>query len=401
MSKAVFLPEEKKQLTVLTTILFCRMLAVFAVLPVFNLFAFDLEHATPFLVALAFGAYGLTLGLLQVPYGVFSDRWGRKKALLLALVLFFIGSVWAMFAENIYSMIGARLTQGLGALSAAIYALVADHTREAVRTRAMARLGIFIGLAFALAFGFAPLWSKQFGLAGIFAAGAVLSLICIGLTIFFIPTTKALTQVQNWSLVAKAWSVRRLYPIYYGSALAGFGLALNLFAAQASFSTSNWQRQEVWKIYLPMLTAGLLVMLGIAAYAEIRNQFRQSLFLAGMLVILAALIGGLGSLYPAYLFIAANTAMVLCFLAYCIFEPLLPSLATKMAHQNTRGTTSGLLSSARFLGHFGGSLIIGIWWGQAVAVYAYLCLGLLGLGFGWWILKFENPVKAQSPQQAQ
>lgn len=395
MQKTVFLPEEKKPLAVLTAILFFRMLAVFAVLPVFTLFAFDLENATPALVALAFGAYGLTLGLLQIPYGVFSDRWGRKKALLLALVLFFIGSLWAMVAEDIYSMIGARLTQGLGALSSAIYALVADHTREEVRTRAMARLGVFIGVAFALAFGLAPAWSAEFGLAGIFGMGAVLSLFCIFLAAFFIPTTKAVKNVQNWSLVSQAGSVKKLYPIYYGSGLAGFSLAFNLFAAQASFEQSTWQRQEIWKIYLPMLIAGLLLMLGIAAYAEIKHKFRQSLLLAGQLVCLAALIGGLGSLYPTYLFITTNAAMVLCFLAYCIFEPLLPSLATKMAHPNTKGTTSGFLSSARFLGHFGGSLLIGMWWGKNATEYAYWFLGALSLGFIWWILKFEQPLKKQ------
>ena len=155
----IFTIPEKRTIYSLSGILFFRMFGIFLILPVFSILAMYLKVATPFLIGVAFGAYGLTQGLLQLPFGMWSDKVGRKKVILISLSLFISGNIIAAFADSIHWMIVARFLQGTGAISSTVFALIADLTRIEVRTRANAALGASIGIAFAFAFG------------GIYAAG--------------------------------------------------------------------------------------------------------------------------------------------------------------------------------------------------------------------------------------
>ena len=145
-------------------VLFFRMFSIFLLLPVFSVLAMDLAGATPFLIGVAFGAYGLTQGLLQLPFGMWSDKVGRKRVIVIGLTLFISGNVMAVFTDSIHWMIVARFLQGTGAISSTVFALIADLTRPEVRTRANAALGASIGIAFALAFGVAPFFGEWLGL---------------------------------------------------------------------------------------------------------------------------------------------------------------------------------------------------------------------------------------------
>ena len=157
----VFTPLESSSILSLSSIMFFRMFGLFLVLPVFSILAQDLDSATPLLIGLAFGGYGLTQAILQIPFGIWSDRIGRKPVIMAGLLLFIIGSLIATFADNIYLMIVARLLQGAGAISSAVFALIADLTRPEVRTRANAGIGASIGIAFGGAFFIAPFLSQD------------------------------------------------------------------------------------------------------------------------------------------------------------------------------------------------------------------------------------------------
>ena len=159
---------EKRAAFSLSLVYAFRMLGLFMILPVFSLYADDFAGATPILIGLAIGIYGLTQGLFQLPFGFLSDRFGRKKIIIIGLLIFAIGSVVAAEADSIYGIIGGRALQGLGAIAAAVMALVADLTREEVRLRVMAIIGMSIGLSFMISMVMGPLLAARYGLPILF-----------------------------------------------------------------------------------------------------------------------------------------------------------------------------------------------------------------------------------------
>ena len=175
------LPGERRAALSLAGIFSLRMLGMFMILPVFALYADRLEGATPALMGLAIGIYGMTQAVLQIPFGLLSDRWGRKPVIAAGLLLFALGSVVAALSDSIYGIIAGRALQGAGAIAAAVMALAADLTREEQRTKAMAIIGISIGLSFSVALVAGPVLDHWLGLAGIFWLTAVLA--CAGIAV--------------------------------------------------------------------------------------------------------------------------------------------------------------------------------------------------------------------------
>ncbi|MBT4015540.1 MAG: MFS transporter, partial [Deltaproteobacteria bacterium] len=210
----IFNLSEKRSIYSLSGVLFFRMFSLFLLLPVFSVLAMDLEGATPFLIGVAFGAYGLTQGLLQLPFGMWSDRAGRKLVIVIGLGLFIAGNLLGAFVDSIHWMIVARFLQGTGAISSTVFALIADLTRPEVRTRANAALGASVGIAFALAFGVAPFFGEWLGLNGMFLMIAALSVASLVLVLTTVPnpeTIKLLPQkVSFWNMAKMVWKVPAL-----------------------------------------------------------------------------------------------------------------------------------------------------------------------------------------------
>ena len=391
----IFTSTEKRSIYSLSGVLFFRMFSIFLLLPVFSVLALDLEEATPFLIGVAFGAYGLTQGFLQLPFGMWSDRAGRKKVIVIGLGLFIIGNLLAAAADSIYLMIIARFLQGTGAISSTVFALVADLTRPEVRTRANAAMGVSIGTAFAIAFIAAPFLGEWLGLEGMFGMIAIFSGVSLVLVLTTVPNPEAIPLVPEdksfLKMTKTVWRVPSLRTICWGGFVCGAGLSSTFFLIPMILVNHGYERAEMWKIYLPMMLAGALMMILAAVFAEVRNRFREVMLFGVVLLLLSAVAMGIGQEQQMLLWFVA--ALFLFFMGFNIFEPIFPSLVTRTTTAETKGTAMGVYNFAQFFGHFAGATLAG-------ALYLnhfYFFILLIALAEFWFFyltLSFTNPEKS-------
>jgi MFS family permease len=355
-----------------------RMLGMFIVLPVLALYAESLpggrDHA---LVGLALGAYGLTQAVLQVPFGWASDRWGRKPVIVVGLVVFALGSFVAAWAPSIGWTIVGRTIQGAGAISAAVIALVADLTRDSVRTRAMASIGMTIGATFALSLIISPAIAPLIGVPGIFVMTGVLALAAIALLRRVVPEGSAPAEradkPANWK---KALVDRELLRLNYGI-FALHAALLALFVQVPFMLRDNGvapSRHAL--VYLPVLVLSVALMLPALWQAD-RPRRTKPVFVGAI----AVLFVGQAMLAVAGTSLAMTiAALVVFFTAFNLLEAVLPSLVSKFAPPEIKGTAVGVYSSVQFLGTFVGAAGGG-WlsqWHGPAAVFGF-CLALTAL----------------------
>ena len=391
----IFTSTEKRSIYSLSGVLFFRMFSIFLLLPVFSVLALDLEEATPFLIGVAFGAYGLTQGLLQLPFGMWSDRAGRKKVIVIGLGLFIIGNLLAAAADSIYLMIIARFLQGTGAISSTVFALVADLTRPEVRTRANAAMGVSIGTAFAIAFIAAPFLGEWLGLEGMFGMIAIFSVVSLVLVLTTVPNPEAIPLVpENTSflkMTKTVWRVPSMRTICWGGFVCGAGLSSTFFLIPMILVNHGYERAEMWKIYLPMMLAGALMMIFAAVFAEVRNRFREVMLFGVILMLLSAVAMGIGQEQQTQLWFVA--ALFLFFMGFNIFEPIFPSLVTRTTTAETKGTAMGVYNFAQFFGHFAGATLAGALYLNHFYIFILL-IALAEIWFFYLTLSFTNPEKS-------
>jgi predicted MFS family arabinose efflux permease len=349
------------------------MFGLFLVLPVFSLLAQQLEGATPLLIGIAFGGYGLTQALLQIPFGMWSDRIGRKPVIMAGLLLFILGSLIAAYADNIYLMIVARLLQGAGAISSAVFALIADLTRPEVRTRANAGIGASIGMAFGCAFFIAPFLGSSAGLSGIF--GVITVMATIGLFILWrlVPEPKVSsrsTSSLSLDTIKSIVVLPSIRTIDFGAFVCSTGLSAVFFMIPIQLAEHGWKSEELWQIYLPMLLSGGLIMVGAAIVAETKNRFREVMF--GGVSFLIASVLCLGFFLENQNDFWLIAGLFLFFMGFNVFEPLFPSLVTRLTNPANKGTASGVYNFCQFVGHFAGAAIAGV-------LYSSNMMSLLGV----------------------
>lgn len=348
----VMRPAERRSVAVVALIAMIRMFGLFALLPVLSLYAAGLEHATPLLIGLAVGAYGLTQAGLQIPLGALSDRIGRIPVILLGLALFAAGSVLAALSDSIHGVIAGRFLQGAGAISATLTALITDATREDVRTRSMAVFGIGIGLSFMIAMVAGPLIAAQFGVQSLFWMAAALAVLA-GLLLGLLPRIPRPRRRATWSLT----------PAFRGDLLRiDFYVFLLHTIMTATFVALPFLlsvRLEIpltdhWKMYV----GALLLSLAITVPMILRDEHkgRRELIGVAVLLILGAQLAltFLGvSVVPVFI------ALVVYFGGFNFLEAGLPARLSVLADAELRGASLGVFSSAQFLGAFSGGLIGG------------------------------------------
>lgn len=376
----------------LASIYALRMLGLFLVLPVF---AMEAKHYPggddPWLVGLAMGAYGLTQAMLQVPLGMASDRLGRKPVILAGLALFVVGSLVAAWAPSLPWLVAGRSIQGAGAISAAVTALLADLTRDQVRTKSMALVGISIALMFALSLVLAPVLVPHIGLSGLFVMTAVLALTGMAVVAWVVPpeplehlapSRGGLREVlRNAELLRVDLGVFVLHAVQIA-----MWMSVPALLAQAGVASP-----AQWKVYLPAVLGSLLILGGLLFRLERKGYFKQ-VYLGTIALIVLVQLGFLLSLNAPSIW-AVSLLLCLYFVGFNAQEASQPSLASRLAEPRQRGAALGVYNTLMSLGIFAGGslggLVVKTWGSGGIFVFSAALMLL-------WLL-VAAPMKAPSP----
>ena len=380
---------ERRAVVTLASLFSLRMIGLFMIMPVFALYGRELAGATPVLIGLAIGVYGLAQALLQIPLGLLADRMDRKKLILLGLLMFVAGGAVAALSDHIVGVIVGRAIQGAGAISGVVMALLADLTREEQRTKAMASIGASIGLSFGLAFVLGPWLAGMFGLHGLFWSTALLGLFGMAVCQWLVP--RPLRHVAHT-------------PASYGQQLRESLRDVELLRLNAGIFTLHAVMTACFTVlpllllqnggleaarhgwvYLPVLFGSFFAIVPAIIVAERKRRMRLVFLLA--IAILAAglslLAGFHGSLW------ALVGGMLVFFVGFNLLEALLPSLVSKLCPPGGKGTAMGIYSSSQFLGAFVGGVLGGFL--QAYYGVAVLFAVLAAMVLVWWALAVRMP----------
>jgi MFS family permease len=373
-----------------------RMLGLFFILPVFALHAPRLTGGDNLtLVGVALGVYGLTQGLLQIPFGIASDRWGRKPVIYAGLVVFAAGSFFAAAATDIWGAIAGRALQGAGAISSVVMALAADLTREQHRTKVMAMIGSTIGFTFALSLVSAPVLYRSIGMDGLFAITGLLSLGAIWVVKALVPD--AAPAAQRKAAGSRMFVDLELLRLNTGIFVLHFILYAMFIIVPAMIVGAGLELSAHWKLYLPVVLASFLLMLPPILYADRREGSKPVML--GCVALLAAVLAALAAVGSGASLVVLAGLLLGFFAAFNVLEALLPSLVSRVAPAHARGAAIGVYNTAQTLGLFfggvGGGWIAARYGGSGVfGACAVLTLAWLALAAG---MRTSRPAAAVNP----
>jgi MFS family permease len=361
-----------------------RMLGLFLILPVFAVHAPQLAGGDNLvLVGLALGAYGLVQAILQVPFGMASDRWGRKPVMAIGLVIFAAGSFLAAGADDIWMAIVGRGLQGAGAISAVVMALAADLTRDQHRVKTMAMIGATIGFSFALSLVAAPTLYHLIGMDGLFALTGILALAGIGVIAWLVPDAPPRPRVDAApGALRKALLDPQLLRLNAGIFVLHLVQMAMFVVVPPLLVASGLPLAAHWQIYLPVVLASFALMLPFVLRADRRNAGRG--IMLGAIALLAVAEGGFALSAPRTALLAL--LLLAFFSAFNVLEALLPSLVSRLAPVHARGTAIGVYNTMQTLGLFCGG-VLGGWiagrYGPALVFGACTALALAWLGIAY------------------
>lgn len=338
-----------------------RMIGLFMVLPILVVYGRDYQGASPKLLGLALGIYGLTQAIFQIPLGLLSDILGRKIVITLGLVVFALGSVMAATATSIEWLILGRALQGAGAIASAIMAMVADLTSEQNRTKAMAAIGASIGLSFSVSMILGPVIASMAGLSGVFYLAAILAVCGIGIVWFLVPTPHQpsthrdtgaipsifISTIKNTQLLRLDLGIFALHCVL----MASFVAIPTVLETSLALS-----KGKHWQVYLPVLLLAFVAMLPLMIVAEKKRKVKPVFLLAIAIVALSNL----------FLSFSLSSSALIVGLIFCFFvgfnllEAMLPSLVSKISPAGAKGTAMGIYSTSQFLGAFCGGVLGGL-----------------------------------------
>ncbi|MEQ8662757.1 MAG: MFS transporter [Gammaproteobacteria bacterium] len=389
---------ERRSAVALAAVFFLRMLGLFMLIPVLALYVETLPGATPFLIGVAIGIYGLTQAAFQIPLGSLSDRVGRRPVILGGLVLFGVGAVIAAAAHSIWPIIAGRAVQGAGAVSGATLALAADLSRETQRTKVMAIIGISIGGAFSVAFVLGPVLNATVGLAGLFLACAALAVAAIPILFLAVPKPPPPARGAAIPPLAGTLAAPRLRVLYLGVLTLHLVLAASFVAIPIALTDGmGLAAARHYTVYLPVLLLSI-ALVGPLIMASSRSGTMRPLFLAAIVGL--AIAEGLVWLWwdnPGGLY----GALTLFFVAFNFLEASLPGVISRAAPTHGKGAALGAYSTFQFVGVFlggllGGAVAGGLGYAAVPAACALLCVAWLGLSLSVPGEVLTRPSRARS-----
>jgi MFS family permease len=358
-------PVELRASVSLAAIFGLRLFGMFVILPVFAIYAERLPGGSDLtLVGIAIGAYGLTQAALQIPFGWWSDRYGRKPVIYAGLIIFALGSFVAAVAPNIYVVILGRVLQGAGAISAAVMAMAADLTREEHRTKAMAMIGSTIGLAFAFSLVASPWLNGIIGVPGLFAMTGVLAaaaMLVVWRVVPDVPEVRRVSQIGALREFARVLADPQLGRLNYGIFVLHAVLMALFIAIPFSLRDAGLPLSEHWKVYLPVMLGSFVLMLpavlGKSSAGKVKGYF------VGSVVVLLGSHLALPWLGGSVLLL--SLFLLLFFAPFNILEAMLPSLTSRLAPPDSKGVAIGVYSSVQFFGTFVGAAAGGYLYGRS------------------------------------
>ncbi len=386
--------QERKSVSALSSIFALRMMGLFLILPVFSTYAHGLDGALehPELVGIALGAYGLTQALFQIPFGMMSDKFGRKPVIAAGMLIFAIGSVIAGLSDDIMGVLLGRIIQGSGAVAAAVIALTADLTREEHRTKAMASIGITIGLSFAVSMAIAPILNAWVGVSGIFLLTAGFSLISILVLYMVVPdpvntghhSDSEVTQgmfkqvLQHGALLRLDVGVLILH-----MSLTALFVVLPLMLVNQGLLPQD----EQWKLYLPVMLLAFGLMVPLIIIAEAKRKMKKVFLLSIAMLIVGCLL--FATLDHSIWWVAG--ALLIFFTGFNTLEASLPSLVSKYAPAGAKGTAIGVFNTSQFFGAFVGGVLGGFLYDPIVHNFSSVFVVVAVMLGAWWLIALFMP----------
>ncbi|WP_417617779.1 MFS transporter [Oceanisphaera sp.] len=391
-----FSPRERRASFTLAGIFGMRMLGLFMIMPVFALYGKDLIGFSPLWVGIVIGIYGLTQAVLQIPAGWLSDRIGRKPVIYGGLALFALGSVVAALSDSVYGVAIGRVLQGSGAIAGATLALAADITREEHRTKAMAIIGVCIGISFAIAMVLGPVLASLFGLSGVFWVTALLAVTGMLMVRFMLPDSVHRGQVRDVTaapeLFGRLLKDKQLLRLDFGILLLHLTLTAVFVAFPLTLLDAGLAAEHHWWLYLPALLLSFVLIVPVLIVGARRNLNKQ-LFQASILVMMVALIlmaAGKDSIAVLAL------AMVLYFTAFNFMEASLPAFLSMLAPAGAKGTAMGIYSTSQFFGAFLGGVLGGLLFQQLGGAGVFLLVAACMAVWFWLAAGMRNVSKVRS-----
>jgi len=375
----------------LSAILSLRFFGLFLVLPVLSAYALGLEGSTPFLVGVIVGGYALTQAIFQIPFGVMSDRIGRKPTLLVGLVIFLIGSIICAVSTDIYTLMAGRFLQGAGAIGAVIPAMISDLVSEESRGKAMALMGGTIAISFALAMAAGPVISAYAGVASLFWITAVLSILAMLVLFTKVPTPPRIRHIYHSTTTTadilkdpNLLSMIITNGMQKGLMTVAFVLIPILLLDSAG--VFQWEAKELWQVYVPAMFMGLIAMGPAAVFGEKYNKPREIFLLSIVLFIVSFTLMGFAT--KSWEFVLGVIAF---FMAFNMMEPLVQSMISKYAKVHQKGAALGIANGVAYFMTFLGGAAAGI--ALQYSNREVLAIGLIVISTLWllWTFKMKNP----------
>ena len=379
-----------KSVLPLSLIIALRFFGLFLVLPVISVYAMNLEGATPTLVGVVIGGYALTQMIFQVPFGVISDKLGRKGTIVIGLILFAIGSLICAVSTDIYTLLFGRLLQGAGAIGAVVTATISDLVKEEQRSKAMATMGMFIGIAFAASMAAGPTIGASFGVHTLFYITMAIALGSIFVLLKMVPNPPHITHTYNkkvemGAVLGNVNLIKMNITNFLQKGLMTFAFMLIPIVLTKHY---GWELSELWKVYMPAMVFGFIAMAPAAIIAEKKGKFREILVIGIVFFAVSYLIIGFSP--SATVFVIG---VVIFFIGFNMHEPIMQSLASKFAKVHQRGLVLGIFNSAGYLGTFLGGVLGGMFYNEENLSTMVIVIALICALWAVLILTMANPAK--------
>jgi len=383
-----------KQIMPLSLIVALRFFGLFIVLPVLSIYALDMPGATPFLAGLVVGGYALTQAAFQVPFGMMSDKFGRKQVLLFGLLIFIAGSVVAALSDNIYMLLIGRFLQGAGAIGSVVSAMIADLVKEEQRAHAMAIMGGTIAMSFAAAMIIAPIVGGHWGIDKLFWLTAILSVMAIGVLFTAVPKPPKIVhsyseEESKFFEVFKDKALVRMYItfLFHSSIMTmAFFIIPVVMTHPVTEGGFGWEKAELWKVYFPAMIFGFLAMAPAAILGEKHGKGKE-IFMVSVAIIFFGFLA-MGFATTPWVFILG---VVLFFIGFNMFEPLLQSFVAKFAKVHQKGAALGVANTFAYTGIFFGGLLAGYLMQHFDRAVLSMVVMVISIGWFVWVATMPSP----------